>query len=359
MYIKKLINNSISLVERSGHWIQDRSKFLTMERNERVTEFDKKTLNNLKKILVKSYNLRTYPDKIDKLYSLFSKWLKIKNNEILFCDGADGGLLRIFSTFTNHKSKVLFYEPSYAMYPVYCKIFKCRPIPFRVKPDEKYEFFIKRLFKTISKNKPKLITIANPNQPIEVVIKKKDMISLCNLAKKNNSLIVFDEAYFHFNNITALNLIKKFKNLIVVRTFSKAFGLAGLRIGYVAANNEIINYLRILKPIYEINNLNLEVSAFFLKNLKIMNSYVRQVSKSRALFRSEMKNLKYSVYGKYSNTMLLNLKTKKNLDKIFKHLFEKKILTKKTIFEGNFYLRCTLGDIRSTKKLISEINKCH
>ena len=78
MYIKKLINNSISLVERSGHWIQDRSKFLTMERNERVTEFDKKTLNNLKKILVKSYNLRTYPDKIDKLYSLFSKWLKIK-----------------------------------------------------------------------------------------------------------------------------------------------------------------------------------------------------------------------------------------------------------------------------------------
>ena len=80
--------------------------------------------------------------------------------------------MRIFSTFTNHKSKVLFYEPSYAMYPVYCKIFKCRPIPFRVKPDEKYEFFIKRLFKTISKNKPKLITIANPNQPIEVVIKK-------------------------------------------------------------------------------------------------------------------------------------------------------------------------------------------
>ena len=67
---------------------------------------------------------------------------------------------------------------------------------------------------------------------------------------------------FHFNNITALNLIKKFKNLIVVRTFSKAFGLAGLRIGYVAANYEIINYLRILKPIYEINNLNLEVSAF-------------------------------------------------------------------------------------------------
>ncbi len=359
MKIEKLVNNSINFVERSGHWIQDRSKFMTMERNERVSEFEKKTLHYLKKVFKNSYNIRTYPDKIEKLYTSFSKWLRIKRDQILITDGADGGLLRFFSTFATKGCKVLYYDPSYAMYPVYCRIFKCKPIPFKVKPDENYEIFIERLFKTIKKRKPKLITIANPNQPIEVIIKDKDIIRLCKLAKKNNSLLVVDEAYFHFNKISAIGLIKKFKNLVVVRTFSKAFGLAGLRIGYVVASNDIIRYLRILKPIYEINNINLEISEYFLKNLKIMRNYVQQVASSRTLFKLKMKQLHYAVYGKYSNTMLLDLKNKKNLDRIFKYLFNKKILTKKTIFEGKYYLRCTVGDLNSTKRLIKEIYKCH
>jgi len=358
MEIKKLLNKSINFVERSGHWIQDRSKFLTMERNERVSEFNKKTLKKLKNIFANSYNLRTYPDKTEKLYSVFSKWLKIKNNQILLTDGADGSLMRIFSTFTNPRSKVLYYDPSYAMYPVYCKIFKCKAIPFKVDPNESYEIFIERLFKTIKKKKPNLITIANPNQPIEVMIKSKDILKICKLAKKNNSILVFDEAYYHFNTTSAIRQINKFKNVIIVRTFSKAFGLAGLRIGYLVANNEIIKYLRILKPIYEINNLNLEISEFFLKNLRIMKEYAKQVAKSRKLFESKMRELKYDVYGKYSNTVLLELKNEKNLIRVFNYLFKKKILTKKTIFRNKYYLRCTLGDISSTKKLIKGIYNC-
>lgn len=90
-----------------------------------------------------------------------------------------------------------------------------------------------------------------------------------------------------------------------------------------------------------------------------MRNYVQQVASSRTLFKLKMKQLHYAVYGKYSNTMLLDLKNKKNLDRIFKYLFNKKILTKKTIFEGKYYLRCTVGDLNSTKRLIKEIYKCH
>ena len=90
-----------------------------------------------------------------------------------------------------------------------------------------------------------------------------------------------------------------------------------------------------------------------------MKNYVQQVAKSRSLFKMKMRIFKYSVYGKYSNTILLDLNSKKNLNIIFNHLFKKKILTKKTIFDGKYYLRCTLGDLNSTKKLIKEIYKCH
>ena len=85
-----------------------------------------------------------------------------------------------------------------------------------------------------------------------------------------NTLFVIDEAYYHFNNITAKTLIKKFDNIIVVRTFSKAFGLAGLRIGYSIAHNKIIDYMRSIKPVYEINSLNIKILLFFLKKIYIM-----------------------------------------------------------------------------------------
>ena len=96
----------------------------------------------------------------------------------------------------------------------------------------------------------------------------KQIKNICKLAEKFGSLVIIDEAYYHFNNITAQSLIKSCQNLIVVRTFSKAFGVAGMRIGYTISNKKIIGYMLSIKPIYEINALNMKLVRILIKKYK-------------------------------------------------------------------------------------------
>ena len=113
--------------------------------------------------------------------------------------------------------------------------------------------------------KPSLVAISNPNQPIDVLLNKNQIANICKITHKLNCILIIDEAYFHFCKITAKDLIKKFDNLIIVRTFSKAFGLAGLRVGYCISNKKIIDLLKSIKPNYELNNINIKICKFLRK----------------------------------------------------------------------------------------------
>tara|TARA_A100001234_G_scaffold219008_1_gene228979 strand:- start:1058 stop:2140 length:1083 start_codon:yes stop_codon:yes gene_type:complete len=352
------IKKTLNFVRRIGHWIQDRKQFLTMERNERVDEFPEKIIDEIRK-KINSYSLRTYPDDINSIYAKIAVWQKIKKNELIVTQGADGGLLRIFSTFANVGDKVLFLDPSYAMYPVYSKIFKCKPIPLNLDLEFSSKKYFEILKNKIYVSKPKLVLIANPNQPIEVKLDLKHLEKLSKICKKTKSILVIDEAYYHFNSITGKSLIKKFNNVFIVRTFSKAFGLAGLRVGYTISNKKNIETLQTVKPIYEINNINIAIINYFLNKLNLMHDYTLQIKKSRKLIRNRMRKFdSVKLFGKYSNTVLLKLKSKQQMIHIFQALKKNNILVKKGDLNSNiFYLRITLGSVKITRKLINILEK--
>ena len=349
--------SSISFVPRQPHWIQNRRKYYTMERNERVDEFDKKiVLNIFKKI--SSYDLRTYPDEMEKFYKLLAKWLKVKTNEILVTSGADGGLLRIFNVFADKGDDIIYLNPSYAMYPLYCQMFKAKPKPLNINLNFTNKIYFEKLLKHIKKNKPKIVAIANPNQPIETYITVEQIKRIASLTIRKNCYLIIDEAYFHFNSISALKLINKYKNIIVVRTFSKAFGLAGLRVGYCVANKKIINLLKSIKPIYELNNINLRICEYFLKNLNIMRKYVNEVSKSKKFIYQKLKSKKIQVFGKLSNTFLIKFENDQIAKKIFLQLMKKRILVRiMSISDKKNFIRCTLGSLKTTKILTKVIKE--
>ena len=354
--MSKFLKKNLSLVSRTGHWVDNRKRYLTMERNERVDEFSKNIIRDLKRN-ISSFDLRTYPDDINRIYKELSRWLKINTNKLIITDGADGGLLRIFNVFADKNDKIFYLNPSYAMYPVYCKIFKCNGLGFNIAPEENKKTILKKMLQNIKKLKPKIIALANPNQPVEIFFNKNELTKILKLAKKIKSLVVVDEAYYHFSNFSAIGLIKKFDNLIIVRTFSKAFGLAGLRIGYSISNKKIIDSMKIVKPIYEINNINIKICSYFLKNIDIMKKYVKDVAISRKYFHKEMKKIKIPSYGNFSNTVLIRLESKNSMKKIFQTLYNKRIIIKPSIFYNKFYLRCTLGSLKPTKTLINSIKK--
>ena len=338
---------NIFFVERKPHWLSSRQGYFTMERNERVDEFSKSFMNTLKKELT-SFDLRTYPD-THLIYEEVSRWLKIKNNQLIIHEGADGGLLRVFEVFISGGDKVITCSPSFAMYPVYCQMFGAIHCPLNLKVKD-YDYF-SELKKKILKVKPKLVAIANPNQPIEAMLNIKQIEEICKLAKRLGSLVIIDEAYYHFNNVTAKPLIKKLKNLIVVRTFSKAFGVAGMRIGYTISNSKIIGLMLSIKPIYEINAFNVKLVRHLIKNIKIMRNYVKEIHKGRYLLNKFLNSKNIKMIGKYSNTVLFKLDSKKKVDEVIKYLFKNKFIVRPmTIDNDDRYIRATLGSSKIMKK---------
>ena len=353
--MKIRLKKTIKLIKRTQSSIQNRSSFFTMDRNERVDEFSQSNVRNCIRN-IGSFNIRTYPNNYF-VYKKIANWLNLKKENILITDGAEGALLRFMSAFANVKDKVIYLDPSFGMYKVYCDIFRLRKYPLKLDMKKNFNFF-NQLIQHIEKVRPNIIIIANPNQPIETMLNFNQIKYLCKIANKMKFFLVIDEAYYHFNNISAQRYIKKFNNLVVLRTFSKAFGLAGLRIGYCMSNKKIIDCMQTIKPIYEINSINIKILLFFLKNIKIMKKYVKEVNKSRIYLYKFFKNSTIKVFGEHSNNVLIEFKNEKQARFISKKLYKNKFLI--TIIKINNKLnfaRCTLGSLFVTKKFCRTIKK--
>ncbi len=347
------IKNSVGLVKRVPHFISKRRGMYTMERNERVDDFEKKILTKIFKN-INSFDLRTYPT-LDNIYLKLAKWLKVKEENLLLTEGADGGLLKIFSTYMEPNSRFLTLTPGFLMYPVYCSMFKSKCYEINLNENSQKSYF-QNLKEEIKNKRPHILALANPNQPMEVYLDKKQIEDICIQTKKINCLFVLDEAYFHFNNLTGIKLIKKYENLVVVRTFSKAFGLAGIRVGYLVSNKKIINDIKSIKPIYEINGINVKIIDFFLKNLNIMKKYVSEVNKSRKIIKKKLKKHNVKIFGNKSNTVMLKFLEIKDAKPLYEKLLKNKFLTKPVKVDNNDnYLRVTLGSTAITSKFTNKL----
>ncbi len=132
----------------------------------------------------------------------------------------------------------------------------------------------------------KIIFLCSPNNPTGNLLRKEDVLNLC---KKYNSIIIVDEAYIDFaENFSLINEVRNYPNLVVMRTFSKAWGLAGARLGYCIANEEIIKILFKVKAPYNINSLTRYAVKQALKNANLKSSYIKEILKEKEKLKKEL-----------------------------------------------------------------------
>jgi len=296
---------------------------IRMNRNERVDDFEK---NIFSKIFskTKSYNLSKYPDH-SNLYSKLKIFLKVDEKNFILTSGIDGSLKSIFEIFLKKGDSIGCLLPSYAMYEVFSKIYNIKLLKISYDKDN-YRLNKKELFSSISK--VKILFIPNPNQPIEDNLSLSELEKICKICEKNKTLLVIDEAYHMFGSNTAASLIKKFKNLLVLRTFSKAFGVPSIRLGYAIGPENLISILNTYRLSYETNFLSEEVIQYFLKNLGAVKKYINNVKNGRDYFKSELNKLGISSFGKNSNFVLIKLNNKNMANKLYEFLLKKKIYVK-------------------------------
>ena len=186
------------------------------------------------------YNkLRLYPDpESSELRRIYANVLGVKAENIFVGNGSDEVLATAFQTFFMEKEKILMPDITYSFYPVYSDLYNVQTKTIPLKED--YTIDINDYM--IENNG---IIIANPNAPTSIALSKEEIEQI--VKKNEDRVVIIDEAYVDFGGETVVSLIKKYKNLLVVKTLSKSYSLAGLRVGFAIGDKELINGMNKIK----------------------------------------------------------------------------------------------------------------
>ena len=323
--IKLKPNRLVENLSRQNDIGEDRTGFFRLDKNERVTPFNKTDMKNIL-ASINDNDLSSYADQ-KNLYKAISKYLKININQILITPGSDAAIKYIFETFISKNDLVAFLNPTYAMIEVYANLYGAKS--FKIGFDKNLEYQYEK-FDELFKLKPKIIFIANPNQPTGTVIPDNKLDRIIKRAYSCGSLVVLDQAYVEFSKAKKrYKDLKHLGNLIITNTFSKAFGLAGTRIGYIASSEKIIDLTYRVKPLSDINILAAKSAEYLLKNQKVLKQYVMDVNKSKILIKDFCKKNNIEFINSEANFIHMRL-INENIDLIRKHMRQKKYLIRTT-----------------------------
>ena len=313
----------------------------------------------IKEYLKLAKNFKRYPDSDGlNLRKILAKKFKLDPNKIILGSGSDQILELICKAFLKKDDEVVVPKYSFLIYRLYSKINGAKVLYSK---EKNFTVSVADILKKVTK-KTKIIFLANPNNPTGTYIEKKKLL-LLRKKLRSNILLVIDDAYFEYvkqkNYSSGLKLFSNFKNVVITRTFSKIYGLAGLRIGWGYSSKEIINSLNIIKPPFNINSPALTAAAAAVKDHAWINKEIKHVNKWNNKFYKEFKKLNIDTNKSFTNFLLINFdKIKKNSAKIFKLLADSGILVRKmNVYGIKNSLRVTIGKSGENKKLILKMKK--
>lgn len=234
----------------------------------------------------------TYPDATPFYYKL-AEYLEVSHRSLVLGQGSDGVIGVVFRAFIKPGDAVLLTQPTYAMYQVYADMSGAATVALEYRAGENGPSLESRaVIEHIRKSRPKLICLPNPDSPTGTVIAPDELRDIIRTALDVGSLILVDEAYYPFYSHTVVPWINEFPNLIVVRTFSKAWGITGLRLGYGIARPNIVAMLQKFRPNYEANTMALAIAQRMITDFDPeMRASVARLNCGRDAFVSAMKEL--------------------------------------------------------------------
>ena len=306
-----------------------------------------------------SKNFKRYPDTNgNSLKNVIAKKFKLDRNRIILGSGSDQIFELICRTYIKKGDEVIVPRYSFIIYRLYSKSNGAKIIYSK---ENNFKVSVKDILSKVTK-KTKVVFLANPNNPTGTFINK---IELKNLRKKlrNNILLVIDDAYFEYvqqrDYSSGLKLFSKYKNVLITRTFSKIYGLAGLRVGWGYASKEIINILNQIKPPFNINRPALFAASAAVKDSSWLKKEIKHINKWSKIFFNTFKKMKIETNESKVNFLLVNFdRVNISSNKVFQKLAKSGILVRKMDIYGiKNSLRITIGKSEENKKLIISLKK--
>ena len=264
----------------------------------------------VKAYIKRSRELKRYPSNDDlSLIKVLAKKFKLNKDRIILGAGSDQIFEFICKTFLKKGDEVIVPKFSFIIYRIYSKIYDAKVI---FADEKNYRISVENIISKVS-NKTKIVFIANPNNPTGTFVSKKELLYL-RKKLRSNILLVVDDAYFEYVKDKIFKRIKIFSNskIIVTRTFSKIYGLAGLRIGWGYGSKNLIKALNKIKPPFNVNSAALAAAGEAIRDNVWLKKEIKHVNKWKNIFFKTFKSLKIKTNKSFANFMLINISNLKN-----------------------------------------------
>ena len=311
---------------------------------------------NIKEYL-NGVNFSIYPDNyMSELRSKLSNRLNVNEEKLLFGNGSVEIIQMISRAFLNNGDNIVTQLPSFSSYFSEAKI---QDAEIRtIKYNDKYSFNLDEMLKLIDA-KTKIVYITNPNNPLGTIVTKEELYNFVSKVP-SNILVVIDEAYFEFvrdeKYASGIELMDEFKNVCILRTFSKAYALAALRIGYIVASEEIITNLEKVRVPFNASTIAQKCACIALDDEKYMKDSIRLIHKTIDYIYERLDKLNIEYIKTQANFIMINVK-QPSKDVVFK-LMKNGFIVRDGFPLMENWIRVSIGtlqDMEESLKVLSEV----
>jgi len=272
---------------------------LRMDFNENTVGASPRVLHCLRELTLEQ--LARYPERESVELSL-AEFFRVRSEELLLTNGVDEAIHLICETFLEPDDQAVIVVPTFGIYELFVGATGAQPVPVLAK--QEFAFPTEDVLANLN-DRTRLVVIANPNNPTGQVASRADLLRIAHTAPR--AAILIDEAYFEFYGETLLDQIGRLPNLFVARTFSKAYGLAGLRIGALMGSAEQISAVgRVASP-YNVNSVALACLPAALHDQSFVQHYVDEVRQGRERLQDTLRSLGIRYWPSHANFVLANL----------------------------------------------------
>jgi len=272
---------------------------LRLDFNENTIAPSPRVIERLRQITAEG--LTKYPER-EPVEQIVAKHFGLEADQVLLTNGVDEAIHLMCNAFLEPEDEALISTPTFFMYDVNATMMT-RHLR-RVQADATLEFPYKRFMDAINE-RTKLIIVASPNNPTGTIVSREHLLAIAAAAPQ--AVLMVDEAYFHFHGKSVIDAVAKVPNLVVARTFSKAYGLANLRIGMLAGSADLLKYVRKVSSPYNVNGIALDCLPAALADEEYLFWYTEQVRIGRERMMDGLRELGVPFFPSHANFVLMNI----------------------------------------------------
>ena len=347
------IFNKILNIARKNRFDTRGPKQIRCDRNEKVSNWNKNIINRIYKN-ISTHEFTSYFDqkKINEVSKKISKYLGISVENFSYFHGGDS-VIRDFILFYYRKNlSTSMNDLNYQMYDIYFKSLNIKFKKIKYLYDKKsinlFKFDKDQFHKIIPK--VDIVFYTNPNQVSNSDFNLKEFEKI--IRKWKNKIFFIDESYYGFGHISFIRLVKKYKNIYILRSATKSLGMAPHRVGFLISHKNNIKKFKVLQTPYPLSLFSGKILEFFLNNIKLIRRYQSDVKNGRDFLCDGLRKKGFRINNSLGNSINIEFNNKKNMQKKYHLLKRKNIITKPTVYYKNFYLRVTCDKERIMKKIL-------